>query len=196
MRNHTMKHVYLNTNGITVAGCGAIARYFESGGHLESLYISCNPIGDEGTEILANALKDKTSMARLGLASCAIGEAGITALCHVFPTLPNLQYLNLGFIKGTSIFNGLPNYLGLNGIAKLCTTLPAKPSLRYLDINHNQISPEGSQLSLDALGKLPEGLGLTTLTCGTIRTGGSELIEAQLREACLQNATFIPIQEV
>jgi Ran GTPase-activating protein (RanGAP) involved in mRNA processing and transport len=188
MRNHTMKHLYLNTNGITVAGCVVIARYFDAGGELESLYMSCNPIGDEGTEILAKALKGKYNTIRLGLASCAIGEAGINALCHVFPTLPNLEYLNLGFIKGTYIFNGLPNYLGLNGITKLCNTLSYMPSLRYLDINHNQIPAEGLQLLLDSLRALPEGQGLTALTCGQFGQERSEIVEAQLREVTLRNA--------
>ena len=172
MYNHAMKHLYLNTNGITEAGCHVIAEYFEAGGTLESLYKSCNPIGDEGTEIVAKSLKRNTAIVRLGLASCAIGEIGITALCETFPTLPHLEYLNLGFTKGTYIFNGLPNYLGLEGITKLCTVLPSMCSLRYLDINHNQIPPEGLELLLTTLRVLPEGQGLTTLMCGQFEWNG------------------------
>jgi len=190
MHNHTMKHLYLNTNGISKVGCHVIAEYFEAGGTLESLYMSCNPIGDEGTEILAKSLKANTTIVRLGLASCAIGEIGITALCETFPTLPNLEYLNLGFTKGTYIFNGLPNYLGLGGITKLCAILSYMPSLRYLDINHNQIPPEGLQLLLTTLRALPEGQGLTTLMCGQFGQERSGLIEGELKEVLLRNAVL------
>ena len=185
--NQTMKHLYLNTNGITAVGARVIAKYFENGGSLESLYMSCNPLGDEGARLIADSLKGKTSLVRLGLASCAVGDVGIKALVDMFPTLTNLEYLNLGFLKGTYLFNGLPNYLGLNGMTLLCSVIPQMPSLRYLDINHNQIPPEGLQLLLTTLRSLPEGMGLTSLLCGQFGQQRSELVEDQLKETLSRN---------
>jgi hypothetical protein len=187
MNNSTMKHLYLNTNEITVEGATVIAEYFEKGGSLESLYMSCNPLGDEGVKIIANSLKGKTDLVRLGLSSCAMGDLGIKALVDVLPTLPKLEYLNLGFLKGTYIFNGLPNYLGLDGIKLLCTVIPQMPSLRYLDICHNQIPPEGLQLLDTTLRSLPEGQGLTHLLSAQFGQQHSELVDAQLRETLIRN---------
>jgi hypothetical protein len=187
MDNRAMKHLYLNTNGITAKSAAIIAEYFENGGNLESLYMSCNPLGDMGVKTIANSLKGNTHLVRLGLSSCAIGDIGIKALVDVFPTLPNLEYLNLGFLKGTYIFNGLPNYLGLNGIKLLCSVIPQMPSLRYLDICHNQIPPEGLQLLDTTLRSLPEGQGLVALLSAQFGQQHSELVDGQLKETLARN---------
>jgi len=187
MDHPAMKHLYLNTNGITVKGATVIAEYFEKGGNLESLYMSCNPLGDEGVRILAKSLKGNTHLVRLGLSSCAIGDIGIKALIEVLPTIPNLQWLNLGFLKGTYIFNGLPNYLGLNGVKLLCSVIPRMPSLRYLDICHNQIPPEGLQLLDTTLRSLPEGQGLVALLSAQFGQQHSELVDNQLKATLARN---------
>ena len=184
--NRTMKHLYLNTNGITPKGANAIADFFHAGGTLESLYISCNPLGDEGVEIIAKALKG-SSLVRLGLSSCAIGDVSIKALVDSFATMSKLEYLNLGFLKGTYLFNGLPNYFGLNGIKLFCEVLPKMPSLRYLDICHNQIPPEGLQLLVDTLNKLPEGTGLTTILHSQFGQQRSEFVDEELKAITERN---------
>jgi hypothetical protein len=185
--NRTLKHLYLNTNGISSHGASVVAEYFNNGGPLESLYMSCNPLGDDGVEVLANSLKDNTHLVRLGLASCAIGQVGIDALVNVFPTIPKLEYLNLGFLKGTYLFNGLPNYLGLYGIKLLCSVIPQMPCLRYLDICHNQIPPEGLSILQTTLSQLPEGTGLTSLLFGQFGQQRSEFVDAQLNATLLKN---------
>ena len=187
MHNRSMKHLYLNTNGITSVGGRVIAEYFEQSGNLESLYMSCNPLGDEGVKLIAESLRGKTQLVRLGLASCAIGDIGINALVDVFPTLISLEYLNLGFLKGTYLFNGLPNYLGLNGMKLLCSVIPQMPSLRYLDINHNQIPIEGMQLLFTTLRGLPDGMGLTSLLFGQFGQQRSELVDEQLKDTLARN---------
>ena len=187
MHNRTMKHLYLNTNGITGVGTSVIAEYFEKGGNMESLYLSCNPLGDEPVKLLAQSLKGNRHLVRLGLASCAIGIVGITALVDTFPTLPKLEYLNLGFLKGTYIFNGLPNYLGYTGLELLCSVIPQMRSLRYLDINHNQIPPKGLHLLYLTLCSLPEGQGLTSLLAGQFGQHRSELVDLQLKDKLAQN---------
>ena len=187
MHNRTMKHLYLNTNGITGVGTSVIAEYFEMGGNLESLYLSCNPLGDGPVKLLAESLKGNPHIVRLGFASCAVGTVGITALVETFSSLPNLEYLNLGFLKGTYLFNGLPNYLGYTGIELFCSVLPQMRALRYLDINHNQIPPKGLHLLYMTLCSLPEGQGLTSLLSGQFGQHRSELVDLQLREKLAHN---------
>jgi hypothetical protein len=79
-------------------------------------------------------------------------------------------------------------FLGLDGITKLWAILGQMPSPRYLDISHNQILVEGPQLLVETLRALPEGQGLTALTCAQFGQERSELVEAQLKEMLLRNA--------
>jgi Ran GTPase-activating protein (RanGAP) involved in mRNA processing and transport len=63
MMNHpSMKHLYLNTNGITVKSATVMAKYFEKADNLDSVYMSFNPLGDEGVRIIANSLRRNTHL--------------------------------------------------------------------------------------------------------------------------------------
>lgn len=79
--NHTLKHLYIDANGLTVKSAQNIRLHFEQkDSHLESLYMSCNAFGDEGACDIAAGLKHDQRLRRLVLASNAIGPHGARAL--------------------------------------------------------------------------------------------------------------------
>jgi Ran GTPase-activating protein (RanGAP) involved in mRNA processing and transport len=79
--NTTLKHIYLSANGITPVGLESIRDYFNKGtSQLESLFLGCNRVGDEGAAIVADILRIDSKLARLNLASCRIGAEGMKSL--------------------------------------------------------------------------------------------------------------------
>ncbi|CAF4676848.1 unnamed protein product, partial [Didymodactylos carnosus] len=72
--NQTLKHLYIDTNGLTVRSGQIIRAHFELGyNHLETLYLSCNRMGNRGTEEIAEGLKHDKYLKRLSLASNCVG---------------------------------------------------------------------------------------------------------------------------
>ncbi|PRP89727.1 leucine-rich repeat, ribonuclease inhibitor subtype [Planoprotostelium fungivorum] len=151
-RNRTLRHLYLNTNGLSVSSADKLSRVLENGSHIESLYLSINPLGDEGIISLSKGIAVSPHIKRLGLSSCAIGISGVTALVDALLVHKKIESLNLGFLKGTYLFNGLCNYLEEEGAKVLADRLiPNCPSLRLLDVCHNSIPPAGIRAILSAV---------------------------------------------
>ncbi|KAK3073706.1 hypothetical protein LTR53_004464 [Teratosphaeriaceae sp. CCFEE 6253] len=88
----SLRHIYLNANGISEAACKQIARFLASSAcKLHSLFMSNNPVGDAGAAALASGLQDNTSLKRLSLQSC--GLKNIKSLIHA---ASGLGILDLG----------------------------------------------------------------------------------------------------
>ena len=82
-----LRNIYLNATGISTSACQAIASFRSSPYcKLESLYMSCNPIGEAGAHALALGLAANTSLLRLSIASCGLKSSGaehiMAALTH------------------------------------------------------------------------------------------------------------------
>ncbi|KZV93019.1 DUF924-domain-containing protein [Exidia glandulosa HHB12029] len=149
--NKTLKRLYLNASGLTVKSAKIIGDHLGNGSVLEALHVNCNPLGDDGVREIARGLAKDTSMLRLALGSVSMSAAGLNALIDALvpsnmraQAHPRLHYLNIGFMKGTYVFNGVGNYVrdaGATAIGR--RLLPALPTLRHLDICHNQIGISG-----------------------------------------------------
>lgn len=93
----SLRHIYLSAIGIGVQGAGAIANFLASP-HclLESLYMTNNPLGNEGVTALANGLKANKTLTRLTLASVGVSDEGTIALCKALHNHPALTTLDIG----------------------------------------------------------------------------------------------------
>ncbi|KAJ7589596.1 hypothetical protein C8J56DRAFT_939043 [Mycena floridula] len=92
-----LRHIYLNANGIGAKAAQAIGDYLSSPQcELEGLFMSCNPVGDDGAAALASGLQRNTSLLRLTLASCGLKTAGGISILSSLQNHPKLLYLDIG----------------------------------------------------------------------------------------------------
>jgi len=102
--NKTLKHLYLSANGITSAGLEYISDYLSSGkSTLETLFLGCNRIGNEGAKVLSRGLKNDKNLIRLNLASSRIGAQGMKYLSDALENHPSLAVLDLGYMRSTMV---------------------------------------------------------------------------------------------
>ena len=195
-RNRTLKHLYLNANGLTVRTAKLIGDHLESGESvLEALHLNCNPFGDEGVRELARGLAKDTSLRRLALGSLSMSAAGLDALIDALvpgslreTVHPVLNYLNIGFMKGTYMFNGLSNYVrgpGAQAIAR--RLLPAMQTLRHIDLCHNQIPSDGLAAIVGALEGENGNRSLSSMFWQQFGQTASVAVEARLKSLMHNN---------
>ena len=176
--NSTLKHLYIDTNGLTVKSARVIRTHFEEhDNHLETLYLSCNAFGDAGACELAAGLKHDRRLTRLGLASNCIGVEGARALTDALLDHPALEQLNLGFMKATIVLGGLDNVIGDEGATEISRLIRANQHLRSIDLTFNGLSQAGRMELRDAL---KENRTLTTLTVVQFGVVHSDLIKEEI----------------
>lgn len=141
--NKTLRHLYVGTNGITAASAPRIAAFLAEDCALESLFLSCNRLGDDGVAEVARGLAANRSIRRVSLASNRIGPRGAAALADALADHPSLAYLDLGFTKATVAVGELGNCIGDEGARELARALHGNTALRSLDLLHNYISQRG-----------------------------------------------------
>ncbi|KAL8855565.1 MAG: hypothetical protein Q9178_007795 [Gyalolechia marmorata] len=91
-----LRNMYLNADGVSVAACKSIAEYLATP-HcpLESLYISNNPIGDQGALALAHGLEANSSLQRLSIRSCGLKNTGAIAIMNALSKHQNIMSLDI-----------------------------------------------------------------------------------------------------
>lgn len=149
--NTTLRHLYVGTNGVSAASGPRIAEFLAGPCALESLFLSCNRLGDDGAEAIARGLAGNRTLRRLSLASNRIGPRGAAALAEALAEHPTLELLDLGFTKATVAVGELGNCLGDDGARVLAAMLTTNTALRSLDLLHNYISQRGVNFIREAM---------------------------------------------
>ena len=147
----TLEHVYLGTIGLTPASAPALADLLAARTPLQSLYVSCNRLGDGGVVELCRGLRDNHGLVRLGLASNRIEPRGCAALADALVDHPTLRFLDLGWTRATSAVGEGGNRITDAGARSLAELLRANPRIEALDISHNRISQAGLDALSDAI---------------------------------------------
>jgi len=142
--NKTRWHLYVGTNGITERSAARVAEFLAGECALESFYLSCNRLGDEGVEVIARGIAAYRTVRRFSLASNRVGPRGAAALAKALTGHPTLELLDLGFTKATVSIGELGNYVGDEGARSLAAMLTANTALRSLDLLHNYVSQVGA----------------------------------------------------
>ncbi|KAI6780736.1 uncharacterized protein J7T54_001044 [Emericellopsis cladophorae] len=136
-----LRNIYLNGSGISTKATTAIGRFLASPAcGLTSLYMSSNPLGDEGIQALAEALPHAPQLTRLLIQSAGVSTKGAIALCQAACGHPSLRVLDLGQAYTTEDLGQAYNYItdeAVDAIAELIRT----SRLEYLNLGHAPISP-------------------------------------------------------
>jgi Ran GTPase-activating protein (RanGAP) involved in mRNA processing and transport len=153
---HTIRNVYMNALGVGVNGAAAIAKYLASP-HcaLERVYLTNNPMGNDGVIALAAGLKKNKSLSRLTLASVGVSDDGIIALCDALEKHPNLITLDVGQSYATEDLDARYNWLTDRSAFAIHNFVACSPKLAYFNIAYCAMTHLGLSTILDAIVSSP-----------------------------------------
>ncbi|KAF7555956.1 hypothetical protein G7046_g6439 [Stylonectria norvegica] len=139
-----LQNIYLNGVGISVEASQAIGKFLASP-HcgLNSIYMSLNPLGNEGVEALAAALPKAPYLARLSLQSVGVSTQGAIALCEAATGHPGLQGIDLNQAFATQDLGQAYNYIEDAAVPAISDLLKAKSPLAYLNLGFCALTPPG-----------------------------------------------------
>ncbi|KAK7425276.1 hypothetical protein QQZ08_008297 [Neonectria magnoliae] len=151
-----LQHIYLNGNGISSKGARAIGTFLTSP-HcgLTSIYMSSNPLGDEGVEALAAAVLEAPYLTRLFLQSVGVSTKGTIALCKAVTGHPSLVSFDLGQSYTTYDLGQAYNYIEDEAVPTISELITTKSRLAYLNFGHCPITPPGIRALNEAVLQSP-----------------------------------------
>ena len=155
-KNHSLRTLYIDANGIGEAGAEYIADYFEclKAEHrqgLSGLFLAINRLGDNGARTIAKAVEGYPHLRRLDLSSNRIQNEGLNGLLEACNTLPHLIYLGLGLYKSTSDMGELPNYFDGRGADAIADFIRTNQTVQLLGLRDTNLRPGGYDAIVDAL---------------------------------------------
>ncbi|CAG9957210.1 unnamed protein product [Clonostachys rosea f. rosea IK726] len=108
---------------------------------LESLYMSCNPLGNDGALALASALPNAPCLARLSLQSVGASTQGVTALCEALAGHQGIRSIDLGQAFATQDLGQAYNYIEEGALPSIAKMIQSTPRLEYLNLAHCPVTP-------------------------------------------------------
>ncbi|RFU77771.1 hypothetical protein TARUN_4483 [Trichoderma arundinaceum] len=139
-----LRQIYLNGLGISTEGAAAIGKFLASShSGVTSIYMSCNPLGDEGAQVLASALPKAPYLARLFLQSVGVSTQGAMALCKALAGHPGIQSLDLGQAYATEDLGQAYNYIEDEAMPVIAELLRGTSQLQYFNLGHCATTPPG-----------------------------------------------------
>lgn len=154
--NNTLRHLYLDANGITVNGAVYIANYFDHVTDkkkygLSSLWIEMNQLGNAGITMIANSLKNNTKLRRLAVGSNRLEAEGIKNLCEALVDHPKLIMLFMGMYKSTADMKELGNSMMDEGAKYVAEFIRNNKTVKIMSVLHNNITNDGINELCDAI---------------------------------------------
>ncbi|KAF9435055.1 hypothetical protein BGZ76_006980 [Entomortierella beljakovae] len=142
----SLRHLYLNANGIGQSACASFAKYLaDPHCALESLFLSTNPIGDAGMQLLAPGLAKSKTLKRFMCASSGLTSKGVQYLATALSNEDHpLITLDLGASQTTKAHAQKFNYFDDTCLDSL-KTLIMLPHLRWLNIGRTALTADGLQ---------------------------------------------------
>ncbi len=154
--NRSLRHLYLDANGLTEACVDDLVGYFEyliehdiKG--VTSLWIDMNKLFDSGVSKLVKTLSKYRFLKRLILGSNGLTDACVDDIVDAFVAHPELKVLDLGLYKSTSDMGMIANNIGDSGAAKLCRLIESNNTIQYLSVMMNGITNSGLELLANAI---------------------------------------------
>ncbi|KAK1590226.1 leucine rich repeat protein [Colletotrichum navitas] len=137
-----LRNIYLNGNGISTKAAVAIAEFLGSPAcGITSLYLSCNPLGDEGTKALVSGIRKAHQLSRLSLQSTGLTAAGASDVFRAITTHPGVRFLDVGQAYATVDLGQAWNYIDKDAVPSICELLSTNQTLQYLNLGYCPISP-------------------------------------------------------
>jgi len=191
----TLRHLYMDGNGLGQAAAAAIGGHLAAGSQLESLVVSANRFGDEGAAAIAAGLEKDRHLRRLGLASNRIGPEGAAALAEALRAEGSLlAYLDLGYTKATAALGELGNGAGDAGAAAFAAALKTNTSLRSLELIHNGITQRGVDALLAILRTY--NFSLVSLKLSSWGITRNDIAQNELDGLLRRNLNAVPADEL
>ncbi|KAG0034112.1 hypothetical protein BGZ81_006138 [Podila clonocystis] len=139
-----LRHIYLNGCGISTSAATAIGKFLTSPYcGLTSIYLSNNPLGNQGAEALVAALPKAPYLIRLFLKSVGISTQGAVVLCKALAGHPGIRALDLGQAYSTHDLGQAYNYIEDEAVPTMSTLLQSTPQLEYFNLDQCAITPQG-----------------------------------------------------
>ncbi|KAL6852973.1 hypothetical protein ACO1O0_007522 [Amphichorda felina] len=137
-----LRHIYMNGNGISTKAATAIGEFLQSPYcGITSWYMSGNPLGDEGAQLLASALPKAPYLTRLFLQSVGVSTKGAIALCEALAGHSGIQAIDLGQAYTTEDLGQAYNYIEEGALPAISKLLKQAPHLEYFNLAHCPIPP-------------------------------------------------------
>ncbi len=153
--NTTLKHLYLDANGLTVDSCKYIAEYFNYKKNtnqkgINSLWIDMNVLGDDGVKMIVESLNGYPYIKRLCIGAVYMSNVGMGYVSSNLKDSPSLKVLDLSLYKATADMGTLPNNISNDGVQKVCEFIEST-NVEYLNISMNNIDSEHMELIAHSL---------------------------------------------
>jgi Ran GTPase-activating protein (RanGAP) involved in mRNA processing and transport len=175
--NRTLKHIYLDSNGLTIRTAELVRDYLLSGeNRLTTLSLGCNRFGDAGTSLICEGMIRDTSIQRLILSSTGIGKNGANSIAYMLRANTSLLHLDLSLAKTTKVLGEIPNRIGVEGAIAIADALKSNKSLRSLLLFHNNIFQTGIDAFFNLL-YAPE-----VLVSGDVKKANTTLVQLELEQ--------------
>ncbi|KAH8706502.1 hypothetical protein BGZ61DRAFT_531683 [Ilyonectria robusta] len=152
----SLQHIYMNGNGISTEAARAIGAFLASP-HcgLTSIYLSSNPLGDEGVEALAATVPKAPYLTRLFLQSVGVSTKGAIAICKAVTGHTSLESFDLGQAYTTYDLGQAYNFIEDEAVPAICELITTKSRLAYLNFGHCPITPPGLKTISEAVLQSP-----------------------------------------
>lgn len=137
-----LRNIYLNGSGISREAASAMASFLKSP-HctLSSIYMSLNPLGNDGAVLLADALSSAPQLTRLIVQSVGVSTQGAAALCEAVAAHPGMRTFDLGQAYATEDLGQAYNYVDAGAAPAIVRMLGSAPALEYVNLGHCPIPP-------------------------------------------------------
>ena len=134
-----LRNIYLNATGISTSACKAIASYLASPHcKLQSLYMSCNPVGDAGATALAEGLAGNASLLRLSITPCGLKSNAAQHIMTALKTHPCLMTLIIGQNYATDDLGARYNWLEDRVVPSIKSLVQESKTLRMLELGESR----------------------------------------------------------
>ncbi|KAG7091130.1 hypothetical protein E1B28_010184 [Marasmius oreades] len=139
-----LRHIYLNATGAGAKSGEQIARYLASEScTIVSLYLSNNPLGNDGAKALSIGLKANKNLERLSVSSCGLKDEGTIQLLSALSFHPSLRLLEIGQSYATEDLGTRFNWLTEAIVPALASFIENVRTLRYLALDYTPMSRQG-----------------------------------------------------
>lgn len=163
-RGCSIKHLYMDANGITETGAVHLAKFIDA--HvsvLKSLYVSINRFGDEGAVAICEAVRGSKKLKRLSMSSNRITDAVAERIVECVLRCPNLIIFDIGCYKSTFDMGEKSNYL--TNVLPWIRLAASHPKIKILDLQMNSMNSEDIETLL-SVGKLRGEINIYAPTLG------------------------------
>lgn len=146
------RNLYLNASGIGEKAASAIGEYLASP-HctITSLYLTNNPLGSNGTVLLASGLRMNKSLLRLTLASVGMDSHGAIALCDNLLSHPTLSMLDIGQSYATEDLSMRYNWIADSAVPSIKNMAESIRNLKYFNLGYCALSNAGINTLLQSV---------------------------------------------